>query len=140
MTDAVRAFLDSARVAHLATADGEGRPHVVPVCFAPLDETIYIVLDEKPKRVAGRALKRVRNILQNGQVALVVDHWDEDWSRLGWVMVRGPAEILDGGAEHARGLAALLARYPQYREMDLGGAPMIAVRIDRITSWGALES
>ena len=138
MTDAARSFLDAARIGHLATADAGGRPHVMPVCFVRKGETIHTVLDEKPKRVDARALKRVRNILENPRVALVVDRWDENWTRLAWVMARGRAEILEPGPEQARAVAALRARYPQYREMALDQAPVIAIKIDRLTSWGAL--
>jgi len=95
-----RRFLSAQRVGHLATADGRAIPHVVPVCFTISQGTLYITIDEKPKRVAGAALKRVRNIERNPMVAIVVDRYDEDWTRLGWVMLRGRAEILRNGAEH----------------------------------------
>jgi PPOX class probable F420-dependent enzyme len=78
-----RRFLSTQRVGHLATADSRAIPHVVPVCFAILQGTLYITVDEKPKRVAGAALKRVRNIERNPMVAIVVDRYDEDWTRLG---------------------------------------------------------
>ena len=105
-------FLEQHRVARLATADGDGAPHVVPVCFVVDDGTVYITIDEKPKQSSGRALKRLRNIAANPQVALVVDRYDdEDWSRLGWVMVRGAADILETGAEHAAAQALMQARY-----------------------------
>src|SRR5262245_54271158 len=94
-----RLFLSHRRVGRLATADGRGAPHVVPVCFGVAQDTLYITVDEKPKR-PGRPLKRVRNIIENPAVALVVDHYDEDWARLAWVMVRGRAEILAEGGEH----------------------------------------
>ena len=80
-------FIERRRVAHLATADATGRPHVVPVCFAHLDGRFYIAIDEKPKR--SLRLKRLRNIEENPQVALVFDRYDDDWSRLGWVLVQG---------------------------------------------------
>src|SRR5215469_12754673 len=95
-----RCFLTAARVAHLATADRAARPHVVPVCFALDGASLYITIDEKPKR--GARLKRLRNIEENPEVALVADRYDEDWTRLGWVMLRGHAEILLGGTEHDR--------------------------------------
>ncbi len=86
-----RRFLSAQRVGHLATADSRAIPHVVPVCFTISQGTLYITVDEKPKRVAGLALKRVRNIERNPMVAIVVDRYDEDWTRLGWVMLRGRA-------------------------------------------------
>jgi len=122
--DQVR-FTESQRVAHLATADANGRPHVVPVCFAYLNRRIYIAIDEKPKR--SLRLKRLRNIEENPRVALVLDRYDEDWSRLAWVLVQGTAAVLDRGPEHGRALTALREKYPQYLEMALEGRPVISV-------------
>jgi len=135
-----RDFVEAQRVGHLATADAAGVPHVVPVCFAVLDGTLYVTIDAKPKRTPGSSLKRLRNIAANPSVAFVADRYDEDWSRLGWVMLRGRAEILDGGSEHDRAQEALRARYPQYRAMDLAALPVIALRIGRITAWGDLSA
>ena len=135
LSDQQRRFLKDGRVGHLATADRAGVPHVIPVCYALAGERVYITIDEKPKR-RDAPLKRVRNILENPRFSFVVDRWDEDWSRLGWVMLRGTAEILYHGAEHDRAQALLCARYPQYRTMALGELPVIALRIARVTSWG----
>ena len=137
LSERQRRFLDQSRVGHLATADAGGMPHVIPVCYAVEGATLYITIDEKPKR-QDIPLKRVRNILENPQVAFVADHWDEDWSRLGWVMLRGSAEILDSGAEHDHAQALLIERYPQYRTMHLADLPVIALRIARATDWGRL--
>jgi len=133
--DQVR-FTESQRVAHLATADANGRPHVVPVCFAYLNRRIYIAIDEKPKR--SLRLKRLRNIEENPRVALVLDRYDEDWSRLAWVLVQGTAAVLDRGPEHGRAVAALREKYPQYLEMALEGRPVISVTAERVSSWGEL--
>ena len=103
------------------------------------DGALYITVDQKPKGDP-RALKRLRNIVENPVAAFVADRWDEDWTRLGWVMLRGPAEILAEGAEHDRAQALLRLRYPQYRAMALDGLPVIAIRIERVTSWGNLSS
>jgi PPOX class probable F420-dependent enzyme len=100
LSDRERRFLAERRVAHLATADARAVPHVVPVCFALYESTLYITIDAKPKRASGTALKRMQNILENPAVAVVVDRYDEDWTRLGWVMRAGGAEILDDGSEH----------------------------------------
>ena len=136
-----RRFLEAQRVAHLATADAHGRPHVVPVCFAVSTNRIYITIDDKPKRSDGASLKRLRNVAENTAVALVADRYDdEDWSRLGWVMVRGNAEILGTGSEHAAAQQLLRSRYPQMEAMALEKHPVIAIRIDRVTSWGDLAS
>ena len=130
-------FLSTRRVGHLATADGHGAPHVVPVCFGLAEGTLYITIDEKPKRV-DRPLKRLRNIQENPAVAVVVDHYDEDWTRLAWVMVRGRAEILSDDAEHTQAQVLLRARYPQLNAMQIESLPVIAVRIEKVTSWGNL--
>ena len=129
-------FIESQRVAHLATADASGRPHVVPVCFAYLDGRIYIAIDEKPKR--SLRLKRLRNIEENPQVTLVLDRYDEDWSRLAWELVKGTATVLEGGTEHQQALAALREKYPQYREMRLEELPVIEITVGRVSSWGDL--
>ena len=134
-----RRFLDSRRVGHLATADKRGAPHVVPVCFTISENTAYITIDQKPKGNP-RALKRLRNIADNPAVALVGDRYDEDWSRLGWVVLCGRAEILDSGAEHGMAQELLRARYPQYRAMQLADLPVIAIRVERVASWGDLSA
>ncbi|MBS0640582.1 MAG: TIGR03668 family PPOX class F420-dependent oxidoreductase [Proteobacteria bacterium] len=139
LSEAQARFLAAARVGHLATADAAGAPHLVPVCFCLLQDSIYITIDEKPKRT-DRPLKRLRNIQVNPAVALTVDRWDEDWSRLAWVMVRGRAEVLDAGAEHDAAQAALRGRYKQYRSMDLAPLPVIAIRIHSVLSWGSLAA
>ena len=131
-------FLASRRVGHLATADAQAIPHLVPVCFVIGDGALYITIDQKPKGDV-RTLKRLRNITENPVAAFVADRWDEDWTRLGWVMLRGPAQILADGAEHDRAQALLRSRYPQYHEMELSVLPVISIRIERVTSWGDLS-
>ena len=138
LDDAQRRFLSSRRVAHLATADAAGMPHVVPVCFAIAAEALYITIDEKPKGDPLR-LKRLRNIAENPAAAIVVDRYDEDWRRLGWVMLRGRAEILGAGEEHDRAQTLLQRRYPQLAAMDIAALPVIALRIARAASWGDLS-
>jgi PPOX class probable F420-dependent enzyme len=138
LSDPQRRFLDRSRVAHLATADRSGSPHLVPVCFCLSDLSLYITVDEKPKR-ADIPLKRIRNILENPAVAVTVDRWDEDWTRLAWIMLRGEGTILTDGDEHDRAQDHLRRRYAQYLTMDLAPLPVIAVRIRRILSWGALD-
>jgi PPOX class probable F420-dependent enzyme len=137
MTPLQTRFLEAARVAHLATADRNGVPHVVPVCFCLLNGALFISIDEKPKRT-DRLLKRLRNIQENPSVAVTMDRWDEDWRRLAWVMLRGRAEILPDGMEHDAAQNRLRDRYPQYQAMRLTDLPVIAVRIHRVLSWGAL--
>jgi PPOX class probable F420-dependent enzyme len=139
LSERERRFLSQQRVAHLATADRRALPHVVPVCFAVAGGTLYITIDEKPKRRPATALKRLKNIAENPAVAVIVDRYDEDWARLGWVMLRGRAEILRDGQEHQDAQALLRARYPQLAAMQIAAYPVIAVRIERATSWGDLS-
>jgi PPOX class probable F420-dependent enzyme len=138
LPDRERAFVLARRVAHLATADARGVPHVVAVCYAIDADALYVTIDEKPKRGPATSLKRLKNIAENAAVAVVVDRYDEDWSRLGWVMLRGRAEILMEGPEHASAQALMRARYPQLAAMRIAEHPVIAVRIERTTSWGDL--
>ncbi len=139
ISPATLAYLEACRVGHLATADSSAAPHVVPVCFACTDTTLYITIDAKPKGDAA-GLKRLRNILANPQAAFIADRYDEDWSRLGWVMLRGGVDILDAGAEHDRAQALLRARYAQYRAMPIQALPVIALRVARVATWGNLSA
>ncbi len=113
-------------------------PHLVPVCFCVQGNSVYITVDEKPKRT-DIPLKRLRNIQQNPAVALTADRWREDWTRLAWIMVQGLADVLMDGEEHDRAQGNLRQRYPQYRVMDLAALPVIAIRINRVLSWGHLQ-
>ena len=133
-------FLATRMVAHLATADSRAIPHVVPVCFVISEDALYVTIDEKPKRNLGRSLKRLRNIVENANVAVVVDRYDEDWALLGWVMMRGRADILASGREHDSAQSMLRSRYPQLEATQIAHCPVIAVRIERATSWGNLSA
>jgi len=132
------AMLREARVGRLATADAAGRPLVVPVCFAFDGAALYSAVDDKPKRT--RELRRLRNVRANPQASLLVDVWDEDWTRLAWVMVEGRAEVLTQGAEFTRALDLLRAKYPQYRTMALerDGA-VVRLNADRVLCWRAAD-
>jgi PPOX class probable F420-dependent enzyme len=120
-------------------ADRDAAPHVVPVCFAICNDTLYVTIDAKPKRSLSTPLKRLKNIAQNPAVAVVVDRYEEDWGQLGWVMLRGHAEILIDGREHDQAQALLRSRYPQLKRMQIAELPVIAVRIASATSWGNLS-
>src|SRR5262249_29671755 len=135
-------FLDAHRIGHLATVGPDGAPHVIPVCYALDDEALYFVADAKPKRRPARELVRLRNIRATGRAALVVDDYDEDWTRLAWVLVRGTAAIVDDPRVHADALARLRARYPQYRAMpldDRGAHPVVRVVPTSVRSWRASD-
>jgi coenzyme F420-0:L-glutamate ligase / coenzyme F420-1:gamma-L-glutamate ligase len=132
-------FVQSARVARLATASATGTPHVVPVCFALLAGRVYIALDEKPKRVDPMALRRVRNLLERPEADLLVDRYSEEWSELGFVRMHCTARIVaPDDPLHTEAVAALRARYPQYASMDLASRPIIELTLSRITAWGNL--
>lgn len=133
----VARFIIAQRVLRLATADRLGRPHVVPVCFALRGDRVYIALDAKPKRVEPRALRRVRNLLENPSVALLADVYEEDWSRLAYAILFGRATLLEEPGERALAVALLRGRYPQYREMELEQAPIIVVGVERVATWRA---
>lgn len=133
--EGAREFLERHRVGHLATAGADGMPHVVPVCYALDAEAVYFVADAKPKRGPASKLARLRNLAENPQAALVVDDYDEDWTRLAWVMVRGPARLHD---DHAAALGLLRQRYPQYRSMPLEDPaehPIVRIQALRVTAW-----
>jgi PPOX class probable F420-dependent enzyme len=124
---------DRARVARLATVDPQGRPHVVPICFVLEGETLYTAVDEKPKRT--RRLQRLRNIEANPHVEVLIDGYDEDWSRLWWVRLRGTARIVDD----PRVVELLAAKYAQYRKHPPRG-PVIAVSVEERSEWTASPS
>ena len=137
-TAEARRFLEAHRVGHLATAGADGAPHVIPVCYAVDDAGVYFIADEKPKRRPAREIKRLRNLRENLRAALVVDDWDEDWTRLAWMLVRGPASILGDASAHAAALGLLRARYPQYRAMALDDAdrnPIVRIEPARVILW-----
>jgi PPOX class probable F420-dependent enzyme len=139
LTDAQRDFLDRTRHGHLATVDEARAPHLVPVCYVVDGKSLYITVDEKPKRT-DIPLKRLRNIMANPRIAVTVDRWDEDWTRLAWVMLRGQADILHDGDEHDLAQRLLRERYVQYRSMAIEALPVIALRISRVLSWGDLSA
>ncbi|AHY46165.1 PPOX class probable F420-dependent enzyme, Rv0121 family [Rubrobacter radiotolerans] len=137
------AFLTRSRVARLATASPGGEPYVVPVCFAlaPGGEKLYVALDEKPKSVDVRRLRRVRNILRNPAVSLVADRYSESWERLAFVLVRGEAKLVETGEEeHARAVRLLRGKYRQYERMSIEDNPVISVLIRKTSSWGDLRA
>jgi len=128
--------INRARVAHLATADAAADPHVIPVCFVYDGLSVYSVVDQKPKRVEAMELRRVRNILMNPQVALVVDQYNEDWTALGYTLIKGRAEILSNGAEILVAIRLLREKYTQYQTMDIDDSPVIKIHPSRIIGWG----
>ncbi len=128
-------LLATARVGHLATASSDGRPHVIPVCFAWVPPFVYSAIDAKPKRTT--LLRRVRNIIATGRAAFVVDRWSEDWRQLAYVLIEGPAELLEDGQERDEALILLTAKYPQYDDLPLVDNLVIRVTAERTVTWQA---
>jgi PPOX class probable F420-dependent enzyme len=128
-------LLAAARVGRLATVGRDGRPLVVPVCFVLDGTRLYSAVDAKPKRT--RALRRLRNVTENPRVSLVVDEYDEDWTRLRYVIVEGHADILTEGAEFSRAIDLLVAKYPQYRTLALPRDTGAVIRVtpERFLAW-----
>jgi PPOX class probable F420-dependent enzyme len=136
-----KAFVEKLRVARLGTADENGTPYLVPVCYAFDGTYFYTPLDEKPKRVPGTQLRRVRNIEARHEAALLIDQYADDWSQLGYVLIHGHTELIDSTDErHRPAIALLRERYVQYKSMALEQAPMIVIRPQRITAWGQILS
>ena len=137
LPEPVAGFISAGRVGRLGTADASGEPYVVPFCYAWDGHALYSAIDAKPKRVAAQSLRRVRNIRENPRVSVVIDEYDEDWSRLRWVLIQGHAEILTEGPDFTRGADLLLAKYPQYRRMGLAtdAGTMVKITPGRISHW-----
>jgi PPOX class probable F420-dependent enzyme len=136
-----RAFLSSRRRAVLATIALDRRPRLVPICFVldPTRPIVYTPLDDKPKQVDDvRRLARVRDIVARPDVTVLVDRWDEDWTRLAWLRLGGRADLMEPteAGDHGRVLAALREKYPQYAAHRLEDRPVIRIAFDAVTSWG----
>lgn len=136
----IRDKFETSRVARLATVDAQHAPHAIPICFCFDGSVFYSAIDRKPKRVSADRLTRLKNIAQTPQVALLLDYYDEDWTRLWYVLVRGKAELVSAEAERLHAVALLRAKYPQYAAGMLSNdAPILRITPERITSWGKLE-
>ncbi len=141
ISEAVHRFILAHTVARLATADKNGQPHVIPFCYAFDGEHFYFVVDEKPKRQTGKPLKRIRNMMENPQVALVIDDYSDDWTQLAYVLVTGIAQLVTDESEYDAALTLLRERYPQYRAMSLSFPHNTMVRIEpkKVLAWGRVE-
>lgn len=130
-------LLHEGRVARLGTADRAGQPLVVPVCYVFDGRSCFSAIDAKPKRTPARGLRRIRNIAENPRVSLVVDRYDEEWTRLAWVIVQGHADVLTDGPERAGAVDLLRDKYAQYRALGLDRATATVIRIspERAMSW-----
>lgn len=130
----MRSRVASARLGHLATVGDDALPHLVPVCFALIGDTVYSAIDHKPK--SGRTLRRIANLRATGHACLLVDEYDEDWSRLWWIRVDGHGRVVDDDAERSTALGALVRKYDQYANRSPEG-PVLALDASRWSSWSA---
>jgi PPOX class probable F420-dependent enzyme len=133
----MRRRVTEARVGRLATVTPDGHPHLVPVCYVLLAEpggadVAYTAVDHKPKR--GGRLQRLANIEATGRAGLLVDAYDEDWSRLWWIRLDGRGRVVTDPAEATRAVDALVAKYRQYADRRPDG-PVIAVDVTRWSGW-----
>jgi PPOX class probable F420-dependent enzyme len=110
----------------------------VPIVFVYEHPHLYTPIDDKPKKSEDRMrLRRVQNVVTNGRASVVIDAWDEDWSRLRYVLLEGTADLIESGPERDRAVALLEAKYPQYGSLPLGDAPVIRVTVERRVDWDA---
>ncbi len=133
-SEEMRHRIDGAMVARLATVGADSRPHIVPITFALDEDTIFFAIDFKPKKTAD--LQRLRNIEANPSVSVLVDHYEEDWTKLWWVRADGSARIVIDGAIFEKGISRLTQRYAQYRSKRPAG-PVVSIAIQRMTGWSA---
>jgi len=141
ISPAVGRKLRQARVARFATLDARGRQHIVPICFASDGKILYTAIDQKPKRVSPERLVRVQNLRAVPNVALLIDEYDEDWTQLWYVLIRGRAKLIPRSAhkERARAMSKLRAKYPQYaRGMLREDALIVRISPERTISWGKI--
>jgi PPOX class probable F420-dependent enzyme len=139
LSAAAAEFVTAGRVARLGTVDAQGQPLVVPVCYAFDGRAWYSAIDGKLKRGTGRPLRRIRNITENPRVSVLVDHYEEDWRRLRYVLLQGTATTLSGGPEYARAVDLLRAKYPQYATIAIGCPGQVVIRVtpESIVEWTA---
>jgi PPOX class probable F420-dependent enzyme len=133
----VAGFISSSRVGRLATADAGGQPLVVPICYAFDGQALYSAVDAKPKRTPPAGLKRIRNLRENPHVSIVIDHYEEDWSRLRYVIIQGEADLLTEGVAFAHAVDLLVAKYSQYRTLGLAREQGLMIRVTprHVSSW-----
>lgn len=128
----LRRRLDEARVGRLATVAPDGRPHIVPCCFALVGDTICSAVDAKPKR--SPELQRLRNLRADPRASLLVDHYEEDWSALWWLRIDGEADVAPAGPRHDAAIRALRVKYPQYQRQPPPG-PTVLITPRRWRTW-----
>jgi PPOX class probable F420-dependent enzyme len=135
----VAGFISSSRVGRLATADAGGQPLVVPICYAFDGQALYSAVDAKPKRTPPAGLKRIRNLRENPHVSIVIDHYEEDWSQLAYVLIRGHARVVEDPEEYLVALRHLRDKYLLYRGMSMTPEknPIVKIEPETVHAWGA---
>ena len=133
----VRDLLRESRLGHLATCNRSRVPHVVPICYVFHEGAIYSSIDEKPKRREPEDLRRVINVRANPNVCVIIDHYEENWSQLRFIIIHGKAEVIQSGEEHQQAITQLKKKYPQYRSMSLQTRPVIKIAPTRIKTWNS---
>jgi len=131
----VRDLLRESRLGHLATSNRSRVPHVVSICFVFHEGWIYSSIDEKPKRREPEELRRIINIRANPNVCVVIDHYEENWRKLKFIIIHGKAEMIQSGKEHQQAITQLRKKYQQYRSMSLQTRPIIKISPTRIKTW-----
>lgn len=133
-------FIQTQKIARMATVDKSGKPLVLPICYAYDGNYIYTPIDKKPKRVSPMQLKRIKNIINNPNVSVVIDRYYEDWARIAYIIIHGTAVVIDRGKEYHESLRILSEKYRQYEHMKLSqlGLPVIKIIPNRFTSWGKI--
>ncbi len=122
------------RSATLGTVEETGQPHLVPIVFAYREGRLYTAVDQKPKST--RRLKRLRNIEANPNVSVLLDRYEDDWTRLWWIRIDGEARVIDSGPAFREGIALLTSKYQPYGGQPPPG-PVIEVRVETIRAWSA---
>ena len=141
LSERIQTFIQTSRVARMATVDADDCPHIVPICYAFDGSRLYSAVDEKPKRVEANLLRRLVNIRGNPRICVIIDEYDEDWSHLRFIIIHGTAAIEASGTEHRRAVHLLRKKYPQYQAMNLaeGVNPVIAITPTKVVSWGTFD-
>jgi len=133
----LKSLITDSSIAYLSTVSHKGHPHIVPICFVLLDQNFYSLLDNKPKNVQILKLRRVQNIISNPKVALIVNHYEDDWDKLWHVLIKGNGSIVANEVERRAAIKSLKQKYEQYLHMDVDLNPVIKIRPTNIVSWGS---
>lgn len=133
----LKSLITDSSIAYLSTVSHKGHPHIVPICFVLLDQNFYSLLDNKPKNVQVLKLRRVQNIISNPKVALIVNHYEDDWDKLWHVLIKGNGSIVANELERRAAIKSLKQKYEQYLHMDVDLNPVIKIRPTNIVSWEA---